>query len=307
MAVCGIQCFDLVLDTIKILGTHFSYNEKLKEEINFCLIKANIERVLKLWKLRNLTLEGKILIFKTLALSKIIFQAFVTPIPICVVTELEKIQKSFLWENLTSKIKHDTLCNDYKYGRLKNVDIRKKIISLQCSWIKRLYDDSFHEWKIIPLHLINRTFSKSFIFQSNLSLKKKLIKSFPSFYKEILLNWKTFFSKTPETRSSILSQFLWYNIYIQIDEGDVHLSKFSRNNLSFVFQLFNTNGSIKTWYFLKQEYHLKNNSYFQWLQLINSIPKKWKLIIKQSTSGAKNLIIHGHHLIKDSRILILEN
>ena len=126
VAVCGIQCVDLVLDTIKILGTHFSYNKKLKEEINFCLIKANIERVLKLWKLRNLTLEGKILIFKTLALSKIIFQAFVTPIPIYVVTEREKIQKSFLWENSTSKIKHDTLCNDYKYGRLKNVDIRKK-------------------------------------------------------------------------------------------------------------------------------------------------------------------------------------
>ena len=49
VAVCGIQCVDLVLDTIKILGTHFSFNEKLKEdERNFCLIIANIQRVLKL-------------------------------------------------------------------------------------------------------------------------------------------------------------------------------------------------------------------------------------------------------------------
>ena len=109
VVVCGIQCVGLVLDTIKILGTHFSYNKKLKEESNFCLIIVNIQLVLKLWKLRNVTLEGKILIFKTLALSKIIFQAFVTPIPIYVVTELEKIQKSFLWENSTSKIKHDRL------------------------------------------------------------------------------------------------------------------------------------------------------------------------------------------------------
>ena len=36
------------------------------------------------------TLEGKILIFKTLALSKIIFQATLTPIPNYIVTELEK-------------------------------------------------------------------------------------------------------------------------------------------------------------------------------------------------------------------------
>ena len=26
------------------------------------------------------------------------------------------------------------------------------IIFLQCSWIRRLYDNSFHEWKLIPLY-----------------------------------------------------------------------------------------------------------------------------------------------------------
>ena len=32
---CGKRCVDLKTDTLKILGTHFSYNEKLKEEKNF--------------------------------------------------------------------------------------------------------------------------------------------------------------------------------------------------------------------------------------------------------------------------------
>ena len=89
----------------------------MKEENSFCLIIANIQRVLKLWKLRKLTLEGKILTFKTLALLKIIFQAFVKPKPNYVVTEL---QKRFLWANSTLEIKHDTHCNDYKDGTLKN-------------------------------------------------------------------------------------------------------------------------------------------------------------------------------------------
>ena len=40
VVACGIQCVDLVLDTIKILA-HFSYKDKLKEERNFCLIIAN--------------------------------------------------------------------------------------------------------------------------------------------------------------------------------------------------------------------------------------------------------------------------
>ena len=64
--------------------------------------------------------------------SKNYFSTFVTPIPNYVLNELEKIQKSFLWENSTSKIKHNTLCNGYKNGDSKNVDILKKIISLQC-------------------------------------------------------------------------------------------------------------------------------------------------------------------------------
>ena len=61
------------------------------------------------------------------------------------------------------------------------------------------------------------------------------------------------------------------------DEGDIHLFTFSQSNLNFVSQLFDTNGTVKSWYLLKQEYHLNNNSCFQWLQLINSIPEKWSL------------------------------
>ena len=39
---------------------------------------------------------------------------------------------------------------------LKNVGITFKIISLQCSWVKRLYNSSIHEWKLIPLHIITQ-------------------------------------------------------------------------------------------------------------------------------------------------------
>ena len=54
-------------------------------------------------------------------------------------------------------IKHETLCNDYIAGELKNVDIPNKIIALQCSWIRIIYDNSFHEWKLIPVYLIEKS------------------------------------------------------------------------------------------------------------------------------------------------------
>ena len=108
-----MRCIDRNNDTLKILGTHFSYNKKLKDEKKNFKILTYIQRVLKIWKMRNLTLEGKIVVFKTKAISKVVFQSFITTVPKYVVNKHEKIQKDFSWNNSTAKIKHETRCNNY--------------------------------------------------------------------------------------------------------------------------------------------------------------------------------------------------
>ena len=64
-----MNCIDLNMNTIKILGMHFSYNKNVLNDKNFITSISSIEDVLKLWRMRNLTLEGKIIIIKSLALS----------------------------------------------------------------------------------------------------------------------------------------------------------------------------------------------------------------------------------------------
>ena len=49
-----------MFDTLEILCTHFSYNKKLKEEKKILNVVADIQRVLKILKIRKLTLQGKI-------------------------------------------------------------------------------------------------------------------------------------------------------------------------------------------------------------------------------------------------------
>ena len=63
-----MRCIDLETNTLKIISTHFSYNEKLKDEKSFYTTVTNIQRVLKIWKMRNFTPEEKIVFFKTLAI-----------------------------------------------------------------------------------------------------------------------------------------------------------------------------------------------------------------------------------------------
>ena len=57
---------------LKTLGIHFSYDKKIENEENFIKLIKKIENVLKIWRIRNLTVQGQITIFKTLAIFKII-------------------------------------------------------------------------------------------------------------------------------------------------------------------------------------------------------------------------------------------
>ena len=88
---------------------------------------------------------------------------------------MHKKQKNFIWQGKKAKIKHSTLCNGYKMGGIKNVDLRNKAISMQCSWVKRLFEDDFHDWKIVPLFLIDKHLGKNFKFHNNLDISNDIL------------------------------------------------------------------------------------------------------------------------------------
>ena len=305
-AVCGMKSIDLTSDSIKILGTHFSYNENIKNERNFVKIVSDIQKILKLWNQRNLSIEGRIVIFKTLAISKLVYLALLIPIPNCIIKELETIQKVFIWQNKKPKIRHETLRMDFKNGGLKNVDIQYKIASLQCSWVQRLYDDNTHDWKIIPKFLISTFFGNKFVFHSNLNFCQTLLKSFPLFYRLILITWKTFFYSSPDTPSCILSEFLWFNKHINIENKYIFLKKFSDKNINFVYSIVSETGSIKKWETIKAEFHLQNEDYFKYMQLVDAIPISWKNKIKNFNNSTDFLLCTDHHITRKSRMLCLE-
>ena len=65
VALCGVECVNLLTNTIKILGIYFSCNKKL-DEMNFLDQITKLLKVINIWKMRNLSLLGKLAIFKTL-------------------------------------------------------------------------------------------------------------------------------------------------------------------------------------------------------------------------------------------------
>ena len=58
-------------------------------------------------------------------------------------------------------------------------------------------------------------------------------------------------------------------------QQSVLFSSFSEQNINFVGQLFKTNGPVKPWKQLQEEYGLANKLKINRIQLIHSSPKLW--------------------------------
>ena len=132
--------------------------------------------------MRFLTLAGKITILKSLMFSKIVFVSFLSSIPDTIVKSLIKLKNDFLWDGKPPKIKHKALIGSYERGGLKDIDIESRIKALRLSWVKRLYDDSEHEWKIIPKFFMEKYAKNLFFPNLKINIKNKL----PKFYKNII-------------------------------------------------------------------------------------------------------------------------
>ena len=63
---------------------------------NFITRIKRILQILHLWNLCMLTLEGRIMIFKTLVISEIVYLALITDVPKLIADELQKILKKSL-------------------------------------------------------------------------------------------------------------------------------------------------------------------------------------------------------------------
>ena len=186
--------------------------------------------------MRNLTLEGKTTIFKTLAIAKIIHLASVTVLPNSTITQLNKIHKEFIWNHKRPKIKEKTLINNFDTDGLKDVDISSKITNLQCSWVKRLFDRTFHDWKIIPLFLFEKQFGKNFKFHGFFAIPQYLIRKMPEFYREI---------------------------FFKIGNNSAYFSHFSNHGINFIGNLADINGKYKSWDTIKYEYNLTDKEKFR--------------------------------------------
>ena len=112
-------------------GVFNSYNCSLAEKRNFLNQITSVKERLRTWGHRGLTLADRILIFKSMALSKTVYTITMVSPPKQFIDLLSSIKQNFIWNGGCPKIKHCTLVRGYAEGGYKDVDIQSQLESLK--------------------------------------------------------------------------------------------------------------------------------------------------------------------------------
>ena len=113
------------------LGVFNIYNCSLAEKRNFLNQITSVKERLHLWGHIGLNLAGRILIFKSMALSKTVYTSTMVSPPKQFIVLLSSIKQNFIWNGCRPKIKHSTLIGEYAEGGYKDVDIQSQLESLK--------------------------------------------------------------------------------------------------------------------------------------------------------------------------------
>ena len=124
---------NIASEAIRTLDIFNSYDTDLVEKLNFLDSLKPLNDVIRAWEPRGLSFAGKILVFKTLAVSKLVYVCIFKKPSRQIIESLNSIQKKSIWSKKQPKTKHSTLIviADYKDGGYKDIDIEKKYYPLK--------------------------------------------------------------------------------------------------------------------------------------------------------------------------------
>ena len=145
--------------TFKTLGIHFSLNVSHLYNLNHKVKLKSIETILNCWRVRNLSLVGKICVIKTLLLPQLLylFSVLCIKIPKSFFKRLNSLLFKFIWNNGSDRVKRQLMCNDFSIGGLRMIDPYVFSIAQKMLWVKLLLDENYQSlWKVIEISHLNK-------------------------------------------------------------------------------------------------------------------------------------------------------
>ena len=208
-----------VTGTFKSLGIYFEYREEQMSILNMDKKRHIMDDVMGLWSFRNLSLLGRILIVKSLVLSKIVYICTSLHINHNVLQDIQRSINNFIWRNGTPKVVFNSLKQHICDGGLKAPCVLSQNKAFKLSWVKIIVFGEESSCKAVIQYLLPFMNLKDiFTSRADLSDHNQLTKV-PLFYRDLFDYWNEV-KKNMQPRSAvdICNEFLWFNDFIQIDK-----------------------------------------------------------------------------------------
>jgi hypothetical protein len=268
---------------VKALGIYFSYDANTVMEKNFTEKLKELKSLLSIWGQRDLSVLGRITIFKSLAFSKIIYQCSNLAVPENIITELNQIAFEFIWHGKPDKVKRTTVIADYDEGGLKMLDVQCFINAQKVMWVKRLLAKKDEgSWKIYPQRFLSKILYNH-SFQCNFDLKNVKFPMQP-FYKQLFEAWNKLKEDPGEDPFKVRREILWLNKMIITGgkrKGKVVCYKdWYKNGIVFIHDITKEDGNMKSIEELETEYNIQISP-MDYNSLITAIPLQWKRVLKK--------------------------
>ena len=227
---------------VKTLGINHGYevdeNEIWMEKVN------KIKSCIQIWKSRNLSYVGKVLIIKTLLASQIGFLADIKPVPNNVIKLIESLMWNFLWNNKQPLVYRKTMYLKQSEGGVKMLNLREFIESKQINFMYKIIKSEYEHWNIIGkgwLKTFDTDYNIYYFVCKCTSVKGLCLKEIPKYYQDCISAWtKLNGILMQKTKENILNSSLFGNKYITLRSSPIFISSFSKSNIKTVKQIWNS-------------------------------------------------------------------
>jgi len=255
-------------EPMKVLGIYVGWNIEKAIRLTFDEKIGKIKKLLNSWKARKLTLNGKVIIIKSLAISQLIYLLNLLPFPDDIMKEIEIAIYEFLWNGKTHKVKKSVIIQNYKDGGCKMIDLRTLNMSQKLKWLKLYLNCHECQWRYLMDAFIEvknvNIFLRNCYDLNNISTKSM-------FYCELLnLLYRLNTVNQHFTNENINNHYIFYNKYIKIGGEIIYDDELFKAGMWRCSDIFDVNGNIIPFNVWKSR-GVQNCKYFIWRAVVSIV------------------------------------
>ena len=266
-------------EPFKLLGITIVDSEMELLELNYTPLIEKAESLLRIWKQRDLSLFGKVLIVNSLIMSLFVYKFSVLPfIMDLYVKKLYALIKDFIWGGIP-KISMKVIYSLKKDDGAGLIDTCKKDITMKLQWVS-IQNQQGDIQEIADFSLENVIGQRIWQLTLRENHHKKIFQK-RNFWVELHRKWCKISYHIPKNAAEARSQVLWWNSNICIENTPILYPTWVQKGIFLVGDLCDVNGQLLS--LLK--FRNKFDFYVQPLEyygVISAIPKSWKVTSNDS-------------------------